>query len=104
MLAHHSPEARDSGGRCIGFHYCPPLLCLGISRHLRHVRLKVRIVVFPIAEQQIIFEKDGIIADIAISEHVQNLRPNRRMKFLVLLDCLRLYSDYRSVPFHWNSP
>jgi len=32
--------------------------------------------VFPVAEQQVIFEEDGIIADIAISDHVQNLRPN----------------------------
>src|SRR5207253_8273308 len=54
-------------------HYLPPLLCLGISRHLRHVRLKICTMVFPITEQQIIFEEDGIIANIAISDHVQNL-------------------------------
>src|SRR6266852_8950814 len=64
-------------------HNFPPLLRFGISRHYRHVCLKICSMVFVIAEQQVIFEEDGIIADIALSDHLQDFWPNHRVMLLI---------------------
>jgi hypothetical protein len=50
-------------------------------------------VIFEVTEQQIVFQVDGIIPDIATPDHVQNVRPNVRMAILVLLNCLAPHAN-----------
>src|SRR6476469_8056528 len=57
------PLARAAGLERLlhGFHDGPPFLSLRIGRHLRHVRIVVRTVVFVISEQVPVFKKDAVI-------------------------------------------
>ena len=56
--------------RCQGilqrFHHRPPFLRLLMSRHFGPIALHVAAVIFEVAEEKVVFEVDGIVADIAL--------------------------------------
>src|SRR5579864_129832 len=81
-------------------HNRPPFLGLRISGHFCHVRRVVRAVILEIAEQQVVFQVDGIISDIALVDHSEDFGPNRRMVFLIGLKRFRPDSDHRTVTPH----
>src|SRR5271169_3584343 len=83
-----------------GSNQFPPLLSFWISSHFGHVSFEIGTVIFEVTEQQSVPQVNGIVPDIAAPDHVQNFRPDLRMLFLVLLNCLRPHADYRAVPFH----
>src|SRR3979490_2671792 len=102
-LVHVGPPLA-SGARFQGLlhwhHKSPPFLRLWISRHCRHVRSVVRAVIFEISEQEVVFQIDGIVSNIATPDHGEHFWPHRRVIFLVGFKRLRPYFDYRTIALH----
>ena len=64
-------------------HDGPPLLRSWIGGHFGHVGFVIGAVIFEIAEEEIVFQIDGIIADIAFADHVENVGPDGSVISLV---------------------
>ena len=76
MSAHHSSVPRLASGALHGLHDGPPLLGLRILRHLRHVGLVVRADVLEVREELAVPVEDGVVADVALRDLRQHLRPH----------------------------
>src|SRR5438132_1427899 len=87
-----------------GRHNGPPLLCLGISGHSCHVCGIIGSVILEIPEERVVFQEDGVIADVTAPDHGQHFRPHLCVIFLVGLDKFRPYFDHRTVTLHFCSP
>src|SRR5580704_3948338 len=87
-----------------GFHDSPPFLRLGIACDLGHICFVIHSVVFVIAEQQIILQKDRVVADVASPNGGENLRPDLRMVSFIGLDLLGSYLYYGTVSLHSSAP
>src|SRR5438477_13088499 len=66
-------------------HDRPPLLCFRIGCHSSHVRGIICAVIFVVAEQQAVLQKNRIIANVTFLDHGQYFRPYRGMVFLVFV-------------------
>src|SRR5690606_36769454 len=76
----------------------------GVGRHLRHVGLEVVAVILEIGEEHVVVVKDGIVANVALRDHVENFGPHVGVDLRVLLEALRLDADDLSVAFHPAAP
>ena len=89
----------------------PPLLRHRVGGHLRHVGSKVVASVFQIAEQitlavRKLSQIDRIIADIALLDHVQNLRPDSSVQFFnsaILSSLTPIIHPYRFIVLYLHS-
>lgn len=70
----------------------PPELCCRVLRHFFHVGFIIIADVFKIGKDLRPLAEDGVIAQIAVMDGLQHLRPRRGVKGLVFLDLLRLQS------------
>ena len=74
---------------------CPPSLGRGIRCQCCHVDGMVVTQVFVIADQQILMEKDRVIADVCGGDRRAHLGPHLGMKLEVFLTVLSTESDNR---------
>jgi hypothetical protein len=61
-------------------------------------------VIFKISEEKVVFQIDGVVADVATLDHFENLRPHGCMVLLVGLDEFRPYFDHKTITLHFCSP
>jgi hypothetical protein len=57
-------------------------------------------VVFEIAEEEIVFEIDGIVADVAFLDHVEDVGPDGGVIAFVFCKRFGFYLDDRTISFH----
>src|SRR5262249_39803303 len=66
----------------------------------RHIRRMIGPIVFVVSEQEIIFQKDGVVPDVRAPDRVENFRPDVSMIFLVTFDVARFDSNHESKRLH----
>src|SRR5215831_6256318 len=60
----------------------------------------IRPIVFVIPEQEIVFQKDGVVANIRVPDRVEYFRPHVAMVLLITFDLARLQSNHESEALH----
>src|SRR5215475_12414089 len=83
-----------------GHHDRPPFLCLRVRSDARHIQDMIRPVVFVIAEEKIVFQKDGIVANIRAPDGVEYLRPDIPVILPVAFDVTTFDSNHESKALH----
>ncbi|MNE88975.1 hypothetical protein D3C80_1863350 [compost metagenome] len=80
----------------------PPFLIFWIGSDTGHIGLVIRAVIFPVSEQQVfrLTQEDRVVADIAFADQLQNFRPYRSMKPLVLSNHVRLDANDHAHALH----
>lgn len=86
------------------FHDGPPLLRLLVSGHAGPVAGEIAPVIFEVAEKQIVLEVDGVVADVAVLDFFEYLRPDRRVILAVCFSAAGLESNDHSKTFHSDPP
>ena len=83
-----------------GFHDGPPPLCGWVRGHLAHVPGVVVANVFEVAEEAAVAEKDGVVANVACGDGVEDLRPNGLVMLPVGCFGFRPQTDDHSIALH----
>src|SRR5580658_10741562 len=75
------PLTLFSGGEWIlhWAHNRPPFLGFRVRGHLCPICLDVGSVILEIAKQEIVFEKDGVVTNVALRDLAQHFRPHSSM-------------------------
>src|SRR5215831_8267070 len=81
-------------------HDRPPFLCLRVRSDARHILVMIRPVVFVIREEKIVFQKDGIVANIRAPDGGEYLRPDITVIFPVAFDLTTFDSNHESKALH----
>ena len=82
------PFAGFSGRKRIlhGFHDGPPFLRFRIGGHLGPIRLTIGAVILHVAEEQVVFQINGVVPDVAGGDGFQDVRPDGGVIFFVTFD------------------
>lgn len=107
-LGHRSPPFAWSSiveGLLARFAESPPLLGDGVGGHFGHIVSEVGSVVFEVAEEVVISvgefaEEDGVIADLAIADGLEDSGPGGFVEFDVFADFFVLELEDAAVAFH----
>ena len=86
--------------RCVIAHHSGVFLCAAI---LAQSRCNVAAVIFEVTEQDVVLEVDGVVANIALPDHVQHLWPDRLMILFVGIGDSWFETQSHSEPFHFES-
>src|SRR5258708_5094388 len=78
----------------------PPVLGFWVSSHLRPVLFDVCSVIFEISKQDILFEEDGVVANVALRDLAQHFGPNSGVVSLVFLSAPGLDVDHCAESLH----
>ena len=78
-------------------HKSPPTLRLRACCHFRHIRRKIGSVILKIGEQQLPMFKDGVVANIAVGNCVQDAGPNGPMVLKVFVSALWFQADHLTI-------
>ena len=81
-------------GLLTGHAFTPPLLGNRVGRHLGAIRLEVVADVLEVAEQVVLAvrefaQENGVVTQVAVLDHLQDLGPHRGVQFFVAFDALR---------------
>ena len=83
-----------------GLHHSPPFLRFPVRGHFGPVTLQIGAVIFEIAEEDVILEKNGIFPDVAFQNLLQDFRPHRSVLLLVGACVSGLQPDHHSESIH----
>src|SRR5271156_1518873 len=81
-------------------HNRPPFLGFRVRGHLCPIFLDVGSVILEIAKQEIVFEEDGVVTNVALRDHAQHFRPHSSMVSLVVLHAPGLETDGGAQSLH----
>src|SRR4029077_15477094 len=84
-------------------HDFPPFLGLFVRGHFGPVALHVAAVIFEVTEQDAVLEVDGVVANIALPDHVQHLWPDRLVILFVGIRDTWFETQSHSEPSHFDS-
>src|SRR5579863_5950910 len=71
-----------------------------MSRHFGPVAFQIAAMIFKVAEQKVVSEVDGVVADIAFLDHLQYRRPDRRVIVPIGIRASRLQFDHHPESIH----